>query len=213
MSNKKIAWEWIFIVISFLFPFLFYWGVFFGRSFGFDCAPGVMGNYPPYGQTLTVPNMFCTSILDPGAYTWQHPAQWMEVIRQYLAGHFPIWSQNIGVGIPLGANFLSGAYFLAILPFTIFFYVSKGSLLFLDLFFVFRLMILSLGMYLFLRSFKLDRIISLIGSLALFSSGYFIYIPTISHHNVDMWLPLIAWSINNFYLKKILSGWVYHHYY
>ena len=199
---RKFNKESFFVLLAFLFPLIFYSGVFFGKSFGFDCATGVMGSYPPYGQILTTPNMYCTSFLDPGAYTWQHPAQWMEVIRQYLSGHLPLWSQNIGIGIPLGANFLSSAYFIVIFPFTIFFYLTKGNLLFLDLFFVFRLMILSLGMYLFLRSFKLDRIISLIGSLALFSSGYFIYIPTISHHNVDMWLPLIAWSINNFYFKK-----------
>ncbi len=200
--QKIIVNEWFYVFISFTLPLVFYWGVFFGRSFGFDCAPAVMGNYPPYGQTLTTPNMFCTSILDPGAYTWQFPPMWASVARQFLQGHLAIWSQNIGIGIPLAANFQSNAFNIVLLPFILLFKISHFNLFFLDIFFVFRYMIMSLGMYLFLRSFRLDRIICLIGSLALFSSGYFIYIPTIVHHNVDMWLPLIAWSINNFYFKK-----------
>lgn len=207
MNIKKnlvsiLKYEQFYVMLSFFLPLIFYVSIFFGKSFGFDCAPAVMGNYPPFGQTLTTPNMFCTSILDPGAYTWQFPPMWASVARQFLQGHFAIWSQNIGIGIPLAANFQSNAFNIVLLPFILLFKISNFNLLFLDLFFVFRYMIMSLGMYLFLRSFKLDRIICLIGSLALFSSGYYIYVPTIAHHNVDLWLPLIAWSINNFYFKK-----------
>ncbi len=199
--------EYFFIFIAFLLPLIFYCSVFFGRSFGFDCAPAVMGNYPPYGQTLTIPNMYCASFLDPGAYTWVNPPMWISVVRQFLQGHLAIWTQNIGIGIPLAANFQSNAFNIALFPFILLFKLFHFNLFFLDLFFVFRYMIMSLGMYLFLRSFKLDRIICLIGSLALFSSGYYIYIPTIAHHNVDMWLPFIAWSINNFYFKKEIK-WI-----
>lgn len=199
---KNKVKEYYFIIFSLLFPLTFYVGVFFGKSFGFDCAPAVMGNYPPYGQSLTTPNMFCTSILDPGAYTWQFPPMWASIAKQFLQGNLALWSQNIGIGIPLAGNFQSNAFNIVLLPFILLFKLSYFNIFFLDIFFVFRYMIMSLGMYLFLRSFKLDRIICLIGSLALFSSGYYIYIPTIAHHNVDMWLLLIAWSINNFYFKK-----------
>ncbi len=199
---RKFNKEFVFIIIAFLLPLLFYITIFFGNSFGFDCAPGVMGNYPPYGQKLTPSNLYCASILDPGAYTWQFPAMWASVARQFFQGNFAIWSQNIGIGIPLAANFQSNAFNPILLPFILLFKASNLNLFYLDIFFVFRYMIMSLGMYLFLRSLKLDRSIAYIGSLAFISAGYFINIPTMAHHNVDMLLPLIAWSINKFYFTK-----------
>jgi len=200
--NKIINSEFLYVFLSFLMPLIFYWGVFLGKSFGFDCSPGVMGNYPPYGQTVTAPNLYCASIIDPAAYTLQFPPMLASIARQFFQGNFAIWSQNIGNGIPLAANFQSNAFNPILLPFTLLFNASHYNLFYLDIFFVFRYMIMSLGMYLFLRSFKLDRIICYIGSLAFFSSGYFIYIPAIAHHNVDILLPLLAWSINNLYFKK-----------
>lgn len=194
--------EWIFILAAFLLPLLFYGNVFIGRSFGFECAPGVMGLQAPYGQTMTGANWYCSTILDPGAYTWQHPAHWVNVMRQYMSGHFPTWAQNIATGFPLAANFQSDAYYLLILPFTFLFQLSNHNFLFIDLFLVFRYMMLSGGMYLFLRSLKLNRIISLTGAIALFSSGYYITIPALAHHNVDILLPFIGWAINNTYFKR-----------
>ncbi|OGK21573.1 hypothetical protein A3C23_01680 [Candidatus Roizmanbacteria bacterium RIFCSPHIGHO2_02_FULL_37_13b] len=194
--------ETFYILIAFFLPILYYWTVFFGKSFGYDCAPSVMGNYPPYGQTPMTPNSYCITLLDPGAYIWAHVPNWVSAIRQYLSGLFPIWDQNIGTGLPLAADFITSAYFIPLIPFALLFKLTQGNFFYLDIFFLFRYMLMSLGMYLFLRSCKLDRFICLIGSLAFFSSGYFIYLPAMNHHNVDLVLPFIGWSINNFYFTK-----------
>lgn len=200
MVKRLIKREWFFTLLSFLFPLIFYGNVFWGKSFGYDCSSGILGAFSP--NTLNEILPYCRSILDSAAYVRQHPPHWIESARQYLSFRFPIWSQNIGAGQPLAANFISSAFFIPLIPFAIFFKISNANFFFLDLFFVFRYMIMSLGMYLFLRSFKLERLVCFIGSLAFFSSGYFIYFPNIIHHNVDMMLPLIGWSINNFYFKK-----------
>lgn len=205
--EKLIKTEWLYIVLAFLLPLLFYWTVFFGKSFGYDCAPSVMGNYPPIGQTLTHPNSYCMTILDPGAYVWAHVPNWVSFVRQYLSGHLPIWDQNIGTGLPLAADFISSAYYFILWPFALLFKLTQGNFFFLDIFFVLRYMLMSLGMYLFLRSFKLDKMICLIGSLSFFSAGYFILIPAMNHHNVDILLPFIGWSINNFYFSKRIK-WI-----
>ena len=194
-SKKVLIFE---VVIAALLPFLFYMTVFWGKSFGFDCAPGVMGNYPPYQQKLTVPNEYCASIIDPGAYVWQHPAQWIEGARQLVSGHLPIWSQNEGIGVPLSSNFISTAFYLPLLPFSILFYFTK-NLLFIDLFFVFRYMVASVGMFLFIRSLKVNRELSWLAAFVFFSSGYFIVIPNISHHSVDILLPWVAWGLTRLF--------------
>ncbi len=204
---QKFNKERFFLLLAFVLPLIFYFGIFFGKSFGFDCAQGVMGNYPPYEQVRTNIYGYCITILDPGAYTWQHPAHWVSMIRQYLSGHLPIWDQNIGIGIPLSADFISSVYFIPLIPFALLFKLSHFNFFYLDLFFVLRYMLMSLGMYLFLRSFKLDKIICFIGALAFFSSGYFIYIPAINHHNVDILLPFIGWAINNFYFSRKIK-WI-----
>jgi hypothetical protein len=56
--------------------------------------------------------------------------------------------------------------------------------------------IASLGMFLFLRTFKLPKPLCLIGSMLVFLNGYVTYIPAISHHNVDILLPWIGFLIN-----------------
>lgn len=192
----------LFALLAFLLPLLFYGNVFFGRSFAFDCAPGVMGKDLGYLQVPKENNVYCSTIIDPGAYVWQHPAQWTDVIRHYLQGQAPIWTQHIGLGFPLAANFQSGAFFILGFPFWLMFTLSKGNLFHLDMFFVFRYMMMSLGMYLFLRSFGIRRLVCYIGAFLYFNIGYFILIPNIAHHSVDMLLPFVGWSINNFYFTK-----------
>lgn len=201
-KQLKDNWtNWVALLIAFIMPLSFYGNVFWGKSFGFDCAPAVMGNYPPYQQQLSWPNQYCATILDPGAYVWAQPAEWTEATRSLWNGKLAIWSQNVGLGVPLLANFQSNVLYLPLIPFSAMFALTK-NLIYMDLFFVLRYMIASLGMYLFIRSFKLSKLLAWMGSLAFFSAGYFIVIPNISHHNVDILLPWVAWAINNFYFTK-----------
>jgi hypothetical protein len=194
--------SFLFALLAFLLPLLFYGNIFFGRSFGFDCAPGITGKDLGYLQVPKENNVYCATIIDPGAYVWQHPAQWSDVIRHYLHLEAPIWTQHIGLGFPLAANFQSGAFFILGFPFWFLFTISKGNLFHLDMFFVFRYMMMSLGMYLFLRSFGLRRLVCYIGAFLYFNIGYFILIPNIAHHSVDMLLPFVGWALNNLYFSQ-----------
>lgn len=208
---KPIEWkqEWPFILIAFLLPLIFFWNVFTNHSFGLDCAPSVMGNHEPYAQKWVGGNPFCSTSPDPGAYVWQHPPHWLEAMRDYTSGKFPLWTQNIGAGIPLEANFISTALFPPLLPFLFFFKISGNNVFYLDVFFLFRYMMLAGGMYLFLRTLGLSRIISFIGGLALFSTGYYITLPNIGHHNVDMMFPLYLFCVNMLFTTRRLKwvGW------
>ena len=197
---KKI----VFPLIAFLLPFLFYGGIFFGRSFGLECAGGMMGGKPPYQQTITPGNVYCSYIIDVGAYAWNHYPLWVKAANAYLHLQFPLWNQNNGIGIPLAADFLSSAYFIPNMIFALF-----NSVLSFDIYFVFRMAIASLGMYLFLRTFKIPNILSLIGSLIIFLNGYFVQLPTISHHNVDLLLPWIAYLINKAFFERKIKYFVF----
>lgn len=195
LLKTKYFWS----IIAFLLPLVFYGSVFFGRSFGLECAVGIMGWKAPYGQSVTTPNAYCLSIADVGAYAWQHIPQWIKVANSYLNFKWPLWNQNSGIGVPLAANFISTAYFIP----NILFAIPKSVFAF-DLYFIFRMSVVSLGMYLFLRSFKIPQPACLIGSLIVFLNGYVTYIPTISHLDVDILLPWIALLINkSFFTKKI----------
>ena len=195
LSKNHYFW----FIIAFLLPWLFYNGVFFGRSFGLECAVGIMGWQPPYNQTATTSNAYCLNIADVGAYAWAHAPQWIKVANSYFNFKWPLWNQNNGIGVPLAANFISTAYFIP----NILFAIPKSVFAF-DLYFIFRMSIASLGMYLFLRSFKIPQLACLIGSFIVFLNGYVTYIPTISHLNVDILLPWIALLINkSFFTKKI----------
>lgn len=196
---RKINKESFFILVAFLLPLIFYWGVFFGRSFGLDCAWGVMGFPPGYKQIPLNNDVYCLNIADIGAYAWGHLPQWIKVANSYLNHSWPLWNQNNGIGVPLAANFISTAYFIPNILFAI-----PNSVFSFDIYFILRMSIVSLGMYLFLRSFKIPRPVCLIGSLIVFLNGYVTYIPTISHLNVDILLPWIALLINkSFTTKKI----------
>ncbi|MCB9812850.1 MAG: hypothetical protein H6772_00445 [Pseudomonadales bacterium] len=189
------------IIVAVLLPLIFYFNVFFGKSFGFECANGVMGGNTPFQQEGIKFNEYCKTMIDPGAYVWQHPPHWMESSRQMFDLKIPKWSQNIGVGFPLVANFQSTVFYLPLMPFSILFSITK-NLLFLDLFFVTRYIIASIGMFLFIRSFKISKELSWFAGLSYFSIGYFIYLPNIAHHNVDILIPFIAWGINKLYFNK-----------
>ena len=177
-------------VIAFLLPFLFYGGVFFGKSFGLECATGVMGFKPPYQQSVTEPNKFCGHWADVGAYAWQHVPQGIKVGMEYANFQIPIWNQNSGIGVPLAANFISTAFFPLIIPFLLF-----KSIFVFDLFIIFRMSIAALGMYLFVRSLGLPKPLALIGSLLIFLNGYMTMLPSISHQSVDILLPWIGYFI------------------
>src|SRR3989344_559547 len=92
--------RYFFHIIAFLLPFLFYFGVFFGRSFGLECATGVMGFQPPYQQAVTVGNAYCPNIADIGAYAWHHYPNWIKATHEYLNFQLPLWNQNNGIGVP-----------------------------------------------------------------------------------------------------------------
>ncbi|HSX57858.1 MAG TPA: YfhO family protein [Candidatus Saccharimonadales bacterium] len=181
--------SYLFPLIAFLLPFIFYFGVFFGRSFGLECATGVMGTNSPYQQTV-VDHTLCNDISDSGAFAWNHGPLNIKSVAEYSQFKLPLWNQNNGIGVPLAANFISSAYYLPNL-----FFSSFKSVFAFDLYFILRMSIASLGMYLFLRTFKLSKLLCLIGSVIIFLNGYVTYIPTISHLNVDILLPWIAFLI------------------
>lgn len=188
--------KYFFAIVAFLLPFIFYFGVFFGRSFGLECAVGLMGVKPdgqaasPYAQFAN-PGKYCHDISDVGGFAWHHYANWVKTSDEYLSGHLALWNQNNGIGVPLAASFQAAAYFLPTILFSI-----PHSVLSFDIYFVFRFAFISLGMYLFLRSFKLPKLFCLIGSMVMFLNGYFTFVPTIVHVNVDIFLPWVALLIN-----------------
>lgn len=191
-KSKPLIYKYWAILIAILLPFLFYGGSFFGRSFGLECAgSGVMGTNPPFQQAISFNNPYCLDISDIGAYSWQHFPQWVKTSQEYLNFKVPLWNQNSGVGVPLAANFISSVFFIPVILFSI-----PKSIFIFDLFFILRFSVASLGIYLFLRTFKISKPICLIGSLVMFLNGYFTYIPTIVHVNVDILLPWVAYFIN-----------------
>lgn len=201
---KNISWkkEWLYLVIAFCLPLIFFWTIFTTRSFGFDCAPAVMGDNPPYQQQWKGPNFICNSLPDPGGYTWEYPAYWSELAGQYLSFQLPLWTQNVGIGIPFAADFHLSAYFIPLWPFILLYKLSGLNLFWIDLFFLFRYCFLSLGMYLFLRSIGVSRRVSMIGGMGFFSTGYYIVVPSMAQHNVDILLPFIGFGLNQFLVTK-----------
>jgi len=192
-----------FALIAFLLPFIFYFGIFFGRSFGMECATGVMGFKPPYQQTVTEPNKFCGHWADVGAYAWQHVPQGIKVGMEYANFQFPLWNQNSGIGVPLAANFISTAFFLPLIPFLFF-----KSIFAFDLFIIFRMSIASLGMYFFIRSLGLPKPLALTGPLLVFLNGYITTLPSISHQSVDIFLPWIGYLITTAAKKGAIKYFV-----
>ncbi len=204
LISRIVVNKLFFPFIAFVLPIIFYFGVITGNSFGLECAgSGLMGINPPYQQEYNTANPYCSNISDIGAYAWHHYPNWVKAARQYLELSFPLWNQNNGIGTPLAANLQSSVYFIPNIIFAM-----PNSVISFDIYFIFRFSIVSLGMYFFLRSFQIPKPLSLIGSLVVFLNGYFTYIPTIAHVNVDIMLPWIGFFLNTSFQTKQIKHFI-----
>lgn len=176
--------RFIFPLLAFIIPALVYCWVILGWSIGEDCVAGVNGpNSAPISNFY-----YCQQQVDTGAYVWQHLPQWKLVSKDWKNGIIPLWNPHQGTGVPLAANFISGAFNPLLLLFS-----SFDSLLVIHYYFVFRLSLASLGTYLFLRKIGNHRLPSLAGGIFFVLSGYFTQFFSIHHHDVDFYLPWLLY--------------------
>ena len=195
---------------AFLIPVFVYFLIILGWSAGEDCVAGINGIAPSGISDY----FYCQQQIDTGAYSWQHIPQWHLVANDWLKGILPLWNPHQGVGVPLAANFISGAFNPMLVIFNLF-----GSILVTRWYLVFRVAFASLGMYLFLNKFTKTKWASLAGALFFVFSGYFTQYFSMNHHDIDFclpWLILFAlhardkkifWGINSFLVAlSILAG-------
>ena len=180
--NKKYS----FAIAAFILPIVVYFWVILGWAVGEDCVAGVNGAVP--GSITNY--QYCQQQIDTGAYSWQHIPQWRLVAADWAKGIVPLWNPHQGIGVPLAANFISGAFN----PILVLFNLPK-NLVITHWYLVFRLSLASLGMYLSLRTLKQSRWASLAGGYLFVFNGYVTQLFSIHHHDVDFclpWLLLVA---------------------
>ncbi len=180
-----------------LLPIVAYLWVIGGFSVGEDCVPTIWGNIP-----ARIPNyIYCQQQADTGAYIWQHIPQWKEVARSYLSGQIPWWDSHAGLGAPLAANFISGAFNLPTVLANL-----DQTLLFGRWWMVIRLSIAAVGTYWLLNILGFPGWAGFAGVALFIFNGYITQLFSINHHDVDIYLPWVIGSI--FLAQKKRVYWI-----
>ncbi len=109
-------------------------------------------------------------------------------------GHLPLWNHYVLSGSPLASNFQSATYY----PLNILYAISSNFYVIWSIQIIFQHIFLAVFMYLFLRDYKLSKLVSIFGALTWAFTGFNIIWS--SYNTVVQavaFLPLILLSIKN----------------
>ena len=122
--------------------------------------------------------------LDPGAPAWQTEPHLALNAYQYKVEHVaPLWNPYQGYGRPLAADMTAQPFSPLTLP--LIFHLTPRTY---SLFLVFRLLLLGIGGFLFVRNF-VSFIPAVAGAIATAFGGYYILFITMPHLSVEIFLP------------------------
>src|SRR3989344_1840536 len=148
-----------------------------------------------------VPTFYSYLSPDPQIKTpWQvdgatHTVDTIPLVRASVSlikeGVPPLWASYSGGGQPLMSNLMNGLYY----PLRLVFFLLWNSAHAFDWYFLLRFFIAGLGMFLYLRTIGLRRLVSLWGGIAYSFSGYFMLYLTYPFLDVDALLPWMLWAI------------------
>ena len=116
---------------------------------------------------------------------WRH-----YVKEQFLNGQFPLWNNLNSKGVPLFANGQSAVLF----PLNILYYILPVSIA-LNLIPAIKILLLICFSYLYLRSIRMSKEVSILGSMLIFFSGFPMVWLLWPHTNTYIFLPLFLFII------------------
>lgn len=126
--------------------------------------------------------------------------------------HVPLWSPSEACGFPFYSNPFSQVLYPFNIPLALVSYLFHGYTPYAhQLFTIFGLSIFSVGFYLWMRSFSLDRRASLFAALIItvsFKMTEILRFPNAVH--TAAWFPWILWSINSIFNEQKLRKQLYH---
>ncbi|GIW65405.1 MAG: hypothetical protein KatS3mg093_384 [Candidatus Parcubacteria bacterium] len=128
------------------------------------------------------------TVIDPAGSAWIDVPLSKVTAEKIKSFKLPLWNQYSGAGKPLAANQTSNAFSLIryLLPVNIF----PTSFVW-DMYLIFRIFLLSVFSFLYLRLIGISRIVSLTFSLALGFSGHIMLYSNLFHLDVEVILPLL----------------------
>lgn len=137
--------------------------------------------------------------IDPGGSAWIDEPLAQVTASKIHQGKLPLWNQYSGAGTPLFANQVSNAFSLIryIVPVNIF-----PNAYMWDIFLIFRLFILCLLFYLYLRLIRISFIPSLLASWLITFSGHFLYYINLFQLDVEIITPLLFIGLECYLQKK-----------
>lgn len=140
---------------------------------------------------------------DPGASSWVTEAYPPLLRHQYVSEkNLPLWNPYQAYGAPLAANMQSQPFN----PLYFLFALNPGPRAF-NLFVLFRLLLLGLFTYLYMRLF-LPFAPSLAGGLVAMLSGYYILFFDMPHLSVEIFLPALFFAIERLLRRQTASNLV-----
>ncbi len=183
----------------------FFWDVVLGKSTFltsvYTFLPGTTP-YGPYGYTGHRTSSQPTR--DSGASSWQHEPLNRLAARMFKAGQLPLWNPHAGTGVPMAANFQSGALYL--LNASTFIAPDTAWVLAMDLSVLFGLFIAGYFTYLFLRSLGTGTAGALAGAMAYPLGGSILFFLETADWRVSSLIPLLLYAAERLHQKKNASS-------
>lgn len=163
-------------------------------SINFTFFPSdVLSNTPSFSEEEWIAPR--NSLLADPVYQFE---PWREYARDSIrSGMFPLWNNLNSHGVPFFANFQSAVLF----PLNVIYYIFPQSFALL-LIPLIKLLILSIGTYLYLKEIHLKKVVARIGALAVASSGFPLLWLHWPHTNVFILLPLVLLATEKIYNGK-----------
>lgn len=187
----------VFFILSILATTFFYYDVvFFSKTLlsPGGLTAGVMGDAGAYGDNLNqLPpdfTKFAVFLKDLGSNAWTGEPQVAKAASAIRHWDFPLWNDNMGVGVPLAANFLSSAFY----PLKLILYLLPNVQGW-DIYLLARFSLGIFFLFLFLRELGLRRLPAFLSGMAFAFSGFFVLLQNIQDIDVELSTPIIFWIV------------------
>lgn len=212
-SKAKKYTTLIFFVLAIAVTALFYYDVVFqGKTMlGPGYTAGVMGDDGPYGYTRNTDDpeylSFPMFLKDLGSNAWAGEPQVVKATQLFRQFTLPLWNDNLQLGKPLAANFLSNPFF----PLKIILYAIPSAVGW-DMYLLLRFIIGIFFLYLFLREIGVKEFPAFIGGVAFAFSGYFVLFQNIQNMDSELTAPILFWAVAytmNIAKRSTIKPWQY----
>lgn len=179
-------WLGVIVVIFFL-------PIIFGQQSLFQYESTVFST--PSGQFYNLPGLKTGWVWGGTNLLYIEAPQTIIGLEFLRNGNFPLWSHFSAAGYPLAGALISGFYYP--LKFIVFyFFPYLGTF---NFYFILRLFLAGLGMFLFLKSLSLSRRSALIGGVAYMLSGHFVINILNWWLNIAVVLPYALYTIERYF--------------